>query len=141
MLILFVHYCYSCTSYITDMRSITITMLMMCDMYLYIEILIFSFNIMIQYWLFGLSIHWNGLFSKHGFSNLPNFIPKSNYNKLVRITLIDFFYHFLINTTKQDVYLHFISISIIISNILILYHIVIFLAVIRNSCITHPHNI
>ena len=39
-------------------------------------------------------------------------MPKSNYNKLVCITLIDFFYHFLTNTTKQDIYLHFISISI-----------------------------
>ena len=45
------------------------------------------------------------------------FIPKTNYNKLVCITLIDFFYHFLINTSKQDIYFHFISISIIISNI------------------------
>ena len=78
----------------------------MCDTYRYIEISKFSFNIMIQYWLLGVSIHWCGQFSKPGFSN---FIPKSNCNKLVCITLIDFFYHFLTNTTKQDIYLHFIS--------------------------------
>ena len=48
-----------------------------------------SFNIakfVIQYWLLSVSIHWNGQFSEHGFSNLSNlsnFIPKSNYKKLV----------------------------------------------------------
>ena len=35
---------------------------------------------------------------KHGFSHLSNFVPESNYNKLVCITLIDFFYHFLRST-------------------------------------------
>ena len=30
-------------------------------------------------------------FGKHCFSNLPNYIPKSNYNKLVCITSIHFF--------------------------------------------------
>ena len=30
----------------------------MCYTYQYIEISIFSFNIMIQYWLLGVSIHW-----------------------------------------------------------------------------------
>ena len=109
--------------------------LVMCNTYRYIEISIFSFNIVIQYWLLGVSIHWCGQFSKPGFSHLSNFIPKSNYNKLVCITLIDLFYHFLTNTTKQDIYLHFISISIIISNIVILYRIMIFLAVIRNTII------
>ena len=44
----------------------------------------------------------------------------NNYNKLVCITLIDFFYHFFTITTKQDIYLHSISISIIVSNIMIL---------------------
>ena len=107
----------------------------MCNTYRYIEISKFSFNIVIQYWLLGVSIHWCGQFIKHGFSHLSNFIPKSNCNKLVCITLIDFFYHFLTNTTKQDIYLHFISISIIISNIAILYRIVIFLAAIRNTII------
>ena len=63
----------------------------------------FSLNIVIQYWLLSILIHWSGQLSKPGFSNLPNFIPKSNYNKLVCITLIDFFYHFLTNTTKQDI--------------------------------------
>ena len=82
----------------------------MCDTYRYIDILKFSFNIVIQYWLLGVSIHWCGPFSKH---DLSNFIPKSNYKKLVCITLIDFFYHFLTNTTKQDIYLHFISVSIL----------------------------
>ena len=53
-----------------------------------------------KYWYFH-SILWYGL---------SNFIHKSNYNKLVCITLIDFFYHFLTTTTKQDIYLHFISI-------------------------------
>ena len=53
--------------------------------------MIFSFNIVIHYWLLGVSIHWSGQFSKPSFSNLPNFIPKTNYNKLVCITLIDFF--------------------------------------------------
>ena len=95
-------------------------LVVMCDTYRYIEISIFSFNIVIQYWLLGVSIHWNGQFSKPGFSHLSNFIPKSNYNKLVCITLIDSFYHFLTSTTKQDIYLHFMSISIIISNIMIL---------------------
>ena len=42
----------------------------------------------------------NTQFSKHGFSNLSNLIPKSNYKKLVCITFIDFFYHFLTNTSK-----------------------------------------
>ena len=69
----------------------------MCDMYRYIKISIFSFNIVIQ--LLGVSIHWNGQFSKHGFSNSSHFIPKSNYKKLVCLTFIDFFYHFLTNTS------------------------------------------
>ena len=42
----------------------------MCDTYRYIEISIFLLNIVIQYWLLGESIHWNGHCSKHGFSNL-----------------------------------------------------------------------
>ena len=71
--------------------------LVMCDTYRYIEISKFSFHIVIQYWLLGVSIHWCGQFSKHGFSHLSNFIPKSNCNKLVCITLID---HFLTNTTN-----------------------------------------
>ena len=95
-------------------------LVVMCDTYRYIEISIFSFNIVIQYWLLGVSIYWNGQFSKPGFPHLSNFIPKSNNNKLVCITLIDSFYHFLTSTTKQDIYLHFMSISIIISNIMIL---------------------
>ena len=64
----------------------------MCDTYRYIEISKFSFNIVIQYWLLGVLIHWRGQFSKH------DFIPKSNCNKLVCITLIDFFHDFLTNT-------------------------------------------
>ena len=59
----------------------------MCDMYRYIEISKFSFNIVIQYWLWGVSIHWCGQFSKYGFSYLSNFIPESNCNKLVCITI------------------------------------------------------
>ena len=48
--------------------------------------------------------------------------------------------YFLTNTTKQDIYLHFIIISIIISNIAALYRIVIFLAAIHNtSCIAHHY--
>ena len=81
---------------------------------------------------------------KPGFSNLPDFIPKSNYmyNKLVYVTLIDFFYYFLTNTTKYVIYLLFISISIIILNIVILYRIVIlFLVAIRNTRIAHPYNV
>ena len=100
-----------------------------CDMYRYIiiDISIFSFNIMIQYYF---QVYWytsvDSLVNMF-FSNLPNFIPKSNYNKLVCTTLIDFFYHFLTNTTKQNIYLRFISTSIIISNtcIVILYPIMI----------------
>ena len=107
----------------------------MCNTYRYIEISKFSFNIVIQYWLLGVSIHWNVQFSKHGFSHLSNFIPKSNCNKLVCITLIDFFYYLLTNTTKQDIYLQYISISLIISNIMILYHITIFLIAICNTII------
>ena len=120
---------------ITLFYTVSLLVLVMCNTYRYIEISKFSFNIVIQYWLLGVSIHWCGQFSKHGFSHLSNFIPKSNCNKLVCITLIDFFYHFLTNTTKQDIYLHFISISVIISNIVILYRIVIFLAAIRNTII------
>ena len=48
--------------------------LVMCDTYQCITILIFSFNIVIQYWLLGVSIHWCGQFSKPGFSNLSNYI-------------------------------------------------------------------
>ena len=68
----------------------------MYDMYRYIEIhvSIFSFNIVIQYWLLGVSIHWNGQFSKSGFFDLSNFIPKSNCIKLVIA-------HFLTNTINQ----------------------------------------
>ena len=40
---------------------------------------------------FGASIHWNWQFSKPGFFDFSNFIPKSNYNKLAWITWIDFF--------------------------------------------------
>ena len=131
-----------------QIRLLKLSLMILCDYsiihtsdvryvskYRYIEISKFSFNIMIQYWLLGVSIHWCGQFSKPGLSNLSNFIPKSNYNKLVCITLIDFFYHFLTNTTKQDIYIDYISISIIISNITILYRIVIFLAAIRNTII------
>ena len=56
-----------------------------------------NIDILIQYrntiLAFGVSIHWNGHFSK------------SNYNKLVCVTLIDFFYHFLTNTTKKRTFL------------------------------------
>ena len=99
----------------------------------YTEILKFSFNIVIQYWVLSVSIPWCGQFSKHGFSHLSNFVTESNCNKLVCISLINFCYHFLTNTTKQDIYLDFISISSIISNIAILYRIVIFLAAICNT--------
>ena len=85
----------------------------MCDTYRYIEISIFSFNVVIQYWFLGVSIHWNGQFSKHGFSNLSNLMLKSNYKKLVRVTFIDFVYHFLTNTSKKDIYLHLMSASIL----------------------------
>ena len=46
----------------------------MCDTYRYIKISMFSFNIVIQYWLLGVLIHWNEQFSKHGFSNLSNLV-------------------------------------------------------------------
>ena len=108
---------------------------MMCDTYQYIETSKFSFNIVIRYWLLCVSIPWCGQFSKHGFSHLSNFLTESNCNKLVCISLIDFFYHFLTNTTKQDIHLHFISISNIISNIALLYRIMIFLAAICNIII------
>ena len=82
--------------------------LVMCDAYQYIKISIFSFNIVIQYWLLSVSLRYiSGQFSKPCFSHLSNFIPKSNYNKLVGITLINFFYHFLTTITKQDMYLAF----------------------------------
>ena len=38
--------------------------------------------ILIQYWLLSISVHWGGQFSKPGLSNLPNYLPESNYNKL-----------------------------------------------------------
>ena len=88
---------------------------MMCDMYRYI----FLFNIMIQNWLLCVLIHQ---ISRPGFSNLPNFIPKSNYNKLVCITLIDLFYYLLTTTRKQDIYLHYKSISIISNIMTVLCH-------------------
>ena len=49
------------------------------------------------------------------------------------LPLMDFFYHFLTTATKQDMYLHFINISIIVSHIVILYHIMIFLVAIHNT--------
>ena len=102
---------------------------MMCNTctYRYIEILIFSFNNLIQYWLLGVLIHWNGQFSR------PIFFPICVilYLKAIIITLIDFFYYFFTITTKQNIYSHFISFSIIISNITILYRIMIFLPAIR----------
>ena len=88
----YMYVCPTCTVYVCPTCT-----LVMCDTYRYIEISIFSLNIVIQYLLLGVSIHWNGQFSKHGFSNLSNLIPKSNYNKLVCIT---FFYHFLTNIFK-----------------------------------------
>ena len=93
----------------------------MCDTYRYIEISIFSFNIVIQYWLLGVLIHWCGQFSNLVFLICIILYLISNYNKLVCITLIDFFYHFLTTKTKQDIYIYFISISIIVSNIVILH--------------------
>ena len=79
----------------------TLILLVMCDKSRYT---IFLFNIVIQYWLLCVLIHQ---ISKPDFYNLPNFIPKSNYNKLVCITLIDFFYYLLTTKTKQDIYLHY----------------------------------
>ena len=84
---------------LSNYQYITQRYCMMCDMYRNIDI---SFNIMI---LLGVSMQWNG--QQTWFSHLSNFISKSNYNKLVCITLIDFFYHFLTNTTKLDFYKHF----------------------------------
>ena len=66
----------------------------MCNTYRYINIFIQCRDTILA---FGCI---DTLECKPGFSNLPDFIPKSNYNKLVCITLIDFFYHFLTNTTK-----------------------------------------
>ena len=43
--------------------------------------LCFSINIVTEYWLLGVSIHWSGQFSKPGFCHLSNLIPKSDYNK------------------------------------------------------------
>ena len=77
---------------------------MICDTHRYIDIFNFLFNIMKEYWL----LDWCGQFTKPDYSNLSNFIPKSNYNKLVCIILIDFFYYLLTTTTKQDIYLHYI---------------------------------
>ena len=53
----------------------------MCDTYLYIEISMFLY--------LDVLIHWNGQFIKPGFSH---FVLKLNYNKVVCITLIDFYY-------------------------------------------------
>ena len=61
---------------------------------------------MIQYWLLCVLIHQ---ISRPGFSNLPNFIPKSNHNKLVSITLIDFFYYYFVDNYNKTG--HYISIS------------------------------
>ena len=80
-------------------------LLVMCDMYQYIKTSTFSFVIMIQYWLLGISIHWNEQFSKPGFYQVSYFTPKSK----LCITFINFFYHFL-TTTGQ-----LFSISIIIN--------------------------
>ena len=66
----------------------------MCNTYGYIDIFIQYRDTILA---FGCI---DTLECKPAFSNLPDFIPKSNYNKLVCITLIDFFYHFLTNTTK-----------------------------------------
>ena len=83
----------------TSRKNVAALLLVMCDTYMYrcIDISIFSVNIALQNWLLGVSIHKCAQFSKPGFSNLLNFIPKSNYNKLASITLIDFFLPFLDN--------------------------------------------
>ena len=40
----------------------------------YVGVSVFSFNVMIQYWLLCVSIHWDGeLLSEPGFSLLSNF--------------------------------------------------------------------
>ena len=51
-----------------------IYMYMYC-MYRHIENLKYRYFIVIQYWLFGVSIHWSGQFSKLGFSHLSDCIP------------------------------------------------------------------
>ena len=88
--------CVYVSGYICVSLCVCTCTVVMCDTYRYIEISICSFNIVIQYWLLSVSIHWNGQFSKHGFSNSSNLIPKSNYKKLVHVT---FFYDFLTNTS------------------------------------------
>ena len=119
----------------------------MCDAYQYIKISIFSFNIVIQYWLLSVSLRYiSGQFSKPCFSHLSNFIPKSNYNKLVCITLINFFYHFLTTTTKQDIYIRkfykHLNFYFKYCDTVLYFCIVIFLAAIHNtSHITHPYQI
>ena len=48
------------------------------DLSLYIsssDVWIFSFNIVIQYWVLGVLIHWCRQFSKPSLSYLPKFIP------------------------------------------------------------------
>ena len=75
--------------------------MLMCDTFQYIRILIFSFIIVIQYWFLGVSIRWSGQFSKPVFFLICLIL--CDYNKLVCIILIHFFYHFLTGMTKQDV--------------------------------------
>ena len=86
----------------------------MCDTYRYIKTEIFSFNIVIQYWLLGVLNY--------------QYTSMDTRKQLEQTCVYNFDYHFLTTTTKQDIY---ISISIIVSNIVILYHIMIFLAAIQ----------
>ena len=88
---------------IDTMYTVHLSKLMMCDKYKYIKISIFLFNMVIHYWLLSVSIHQYGQFSKSGFSNSSDLIPKSNQNKIVCKILIDFF---TTTTTKQNIYLH-----------------------------------
>ena len=73
----------------------------MCDMYRYIEILIFSFNFVIQYWILGVSIHMSGQFNNSDF-----IICLILYLKVNELLFMIFFDHFFAATTKHNIYLY-----------------------------------